>query len=233
MQSKKTHIKTLGNHNISTLFVLCFQIFIAFISSFLSAILFYKITDKIIDNETAIIDNFIVNLFVDFRSVYLTKVMLFFSDVGMDGVIVFSILIPLIFLLKKRYRDASLFSIMIFIGVVINYSLKSLIQRERPVGFAMINEPTFSFPSGHSMNSFIFFVTLAYFVFKYSNNKLISLITFVVSGLCIFMVGLSRIYLGVHYPSDILGGYIAGFLWIASFYLIDKTLTMIKLVSKD
>lgn len=229
----KQIVKSKAAKGFDTKVLVISEVVVGLVASLFSALVFYKVTDKVVDNETSFIDNFFVQLFYNLRTQELTDIMKFFSFVGMDIIIILSIIIPLFLFVKKRFRDSILFTTMISLGMVINYSLKLLIQRERPIGFALIEEPTFSFPSGHSMNSFIFFVTIAYFVYKYSKNRVLTILVFLTSGMFIFMIGISRVYLGVHYPSDILGGYIAGFLWIASFYFIDKSLTMIRLVSKD
>lgn len=90
---------------------------------------------------------------------------------------------------------------------ILNQLLKFIVQRPRPVGYRLVEEKGFSFPSGHSMASTAFYGFLIYLIYKKIKNKYlkISLITLLV--LLIFSIGVSRIYLGVHYTSDVLAGF--------------------------
>lgn len=101
------------------------------------------------------------------------------------------------------------------IVTILNQLLKRMLQRPRPEEFRIINETGYSFPSGHSMISMAFYGFLIYLIYKNIKNKYLkgSLIT--VLGVLIISIGVSRIYLGVHYTSDV----VAGFL-IAISYLI-------------
>jgi len=90
-----------------------------------------------------------------------------------------------------------------------------LVGRDRPLGAELIEGYTYSFPSGHSLTSFFFYGYVVYIIFKHfeiSYGKKYFLATLL--SLVIISVGFSRIYLGVHYLSDVLGGYVLAWFWL-------------------
>jgi len=100
-------------------------------------------------------------------------------------------------------------SIMANLGIVtgLNIVLKQIVQRPRPTEYRIVNETGYSFPSGHSMVSMAFYGFLVYLIYKYVKNQYlkIGLITFL--SILIISIGISRIYLGVHYTSDVMAGF--------------------------
>ena len=103
----------------------------------------------------------------------------------------------------------------LLIITVLNLLLKNIVQRPRPTEYRLINESGYSFPSGHSMASMAFYGFLIYLIYKNIKNKKIKYIAISMLSILIVAIGISRIYLGVHYTSDV----IAGFL-VSIFYLI-------------
>lgn len=205
------------------LVVLGLEIFFGLFVSVFNLALFWKFTDKVLDQERFFFDNAVSHFFYDIRTPLLTEVMRFFSFIGMDGILLFSLLIPLFLYLKRRSYQAAVFSIMIGGGAVLNLLLKILIQRPRPTIAPLAIERSFSFPSGHSMNSFIFFMAVSYYIFHFSRRKKLGLFAFGCSLLATGLIGVSRIYLGVHYPSDVIAGFVTGFMWFLMVLIIDKT----------
>ncbi len=108
------------------------------------------------------------------------------------------------------------------IGLGLTLLLKELYHRVRPDFLPLAYETSYSFPSGHAMNSLIFYTCLSFFVLNHVKNKQLRMIFFVLSGILIFLIGISRIYLGVHYPSDVIGGYAAGFCWLTLVFSVAK-----------
>ena len=96
----------------------------------------------------------------------------------------------------------------ILLLVVLNQLLKRLLQRPRPTEFRIIEENGYSFPSGHSMVSMAFYGYLIYLIYRFVKNKYLKWISIVLLSLLICLIGISRIYLGVHYTSDVLGGFL-------------------------
>jgi undecaprenyl-diphosphatase len=218
---------------VPLLLILGIEIGIGVIISLFTSFLFFKMTDLVLDKDGFGFDTQISMFLYNMRTPLLTSIMKFISFIGMDGIIFFSIIIPIFFYLKRRKHEAVLFTIMIVMGSLIDFLLKLVTQRPRPTFAPLVIENSFSFPSGHSMNSFIFFTTVAYFVYHFTHKKKTSLLAFVASAIIILSVGISRIYLGVHYPSDVLGGYLAGLLWMVSFIVIDKTLIFFRLFKQS
>lgn len=99
-------------------------------------------------------------------------------------------------------------------GMVFNLLLKELFRRERPELHRLIEEGGYSFPSGHSMASFLFYGMVAVFLYLFVVSRLAKLGIVLAAVILIACVGASRIYLGVHYPSDVLAGYAAGGAWL-------------------
>ena len=100
--------------------------------------------------------------------------------------------------------------------MLLNQALKFIIQRPRPTEFRIINESGYSFPSGHSMVSAAFYGFLIYLIYKNVKNKYLKWSLITLLSLVILTIGISRIYLGVHYTSDV----IAGFLISISYLII-------------
>ena len=101
--------------------------------------------------------------------------------------------------------------------VLINQVLKFIIQRPRPDGFRLAAATGFSFPSGHSMVAMAFFGLLAWFVWRYEKDRRQRALLLIAFAFIIFMVGLSRVYLGVHYASDVIGGFCLSIIWLALY----------------
>ncbi len=101
--------------------------------------------------------------------------------------------------------------------VALNQALKFIIQRPRPDGFRLATATGFSFPSGHSMVAMAFFGLLAWLVWKYEKDRRQRVFLLVAFALVIVMVGYSRVYLGVHYASDVIGGFCLSIVWLALY----------------
>ena len=102
-------------------------------------------------------------------------------------------------------------------AVALNQVLKYLIQRPRPDGFRLATEVGYSFPSGHSMVSMAFYGLIIWMIWRYHKRDIMRLVWCAVFGLIIVMVGISRIYLGVHYASDVIAGFCVSTVWLV-FY---------------
>lgn len=112
-------------------------------------------------------------------------------------------------------KELLLFIVVLGGSALLNRILKAVFQRERPDIYRLAEETGYSFPSGHSMAAFALYGALAYLLWAHtaSNKGRTALV-----AVCLLLtlgIGLSRIYLGVHYPSDILGGYFASGVWLA------------------
>lgn len=126
----------------------------------------------------------------------------------------------MIFFYLQREKIASLYlGLNLILGAgLLNHFVKQVYQRPRPPLKHLVTETSFSFPSGHAMGSMIFFGSLIFLMPLITNHRLLrSFLKSLCFGM-IFLIGLSRIYLGVHYLSDIIGGYLLGLTWLFATY---------------
>ncbi len=110
-------------------------------------------------------------------------------------------------------------SIMINLGLsaLVNFILKQILQRPRPVGHRIIDESGYSLPSGHSMVSMAFYGYFIYLIYKYVSNKYLKWCSIGLLSLLIISIGISRIYLGVHYTSDVIAGFLVAISYLTMY----------------
>ncbi len=179
--------------------------------------LFYKIVDSFIDHTVLVQSDLrIINLVQIFRSPLLNNLMLFFTYLGkweivFTGVAILSIL----FILTKRWRYLLALIVSVSGGEFFVWLVKNIIDRPRPPLInALAPEKGYSFPSGHSFVALSLYGLLAYFLFRAVKSKLLKILIIIISTCLILAIGLSRIYLGVHWPTDVLASYAAGAAWL-------------------
>ena len=120
----------------------------------------------------------------------------------------------LYFVLKHR-TELLLFGTVVIGTPIINRILKQFFHRARPDLHRLIEIGGYSFPSGHAMNAFAVYGILTFLLWRHIPTRLGRTVLIMISSIFILMIGTSRIYLGVHYPSDIIGGYFASGFWLA------------------
>lgn len=224
----KNVVDILKDTNASPIILI--EIIGGIILSFFSLFVFVDIAKDVLEKEGVFIDNAISQFIYSFRNPLLTKIMFGITQLGGEYLLVGATLALIFFAWKKHKREAILFSIILGMGEVINFLIKIVIQRPRPELSPLYEVvKSYSFPSGHAMNSFIFYSLLAYFVFHFTRKKRLSIFISVLSLILIFLIGFSRIYLGVHYPSDVIAGFIAGFWVVITAIFIERTLVFYKL----
>ena len=103
-------------------------------------------------------------------------------------------------------------------GAIVEYVLKSTVHRSRPqYAAAYLHGHSYSFPSGHTMGSTVCYVLLAYLISSHPHvTRVARRLVWAGAVILVGMIGFSRLYLGVHYPSDVLGGLTAGLAWLAA-----------------
>ena len=139
-------------------------------------------------------------------SVFVTSIAKFITNFG--GAIFLSIATVMLFLLIKNKKIGLSIISNIVIITVLNQLLKRILQRPRPTEFRIVEETGYSFPSGHSMVSMAFYGYLIYLIYRYIKNKYVKWTLITILSILICLIGISRIYLGVHYTSDVLGGFL-------------------------
>ena len=144
---------------------------------------------------------------------FATPIAKFVTNFG--GAIFLIILTIVLFILIKNKKIGVSIFLNLALITILNQLLKRILQRPRPTEYRIIEETGYSFPSGHSMVSMAFYGYLIYLIYKYVKNKYVKWISIVLLIILICSIGVSRIYLGVHYTSDVLGGF-----FISISYLI-------------
>jgi undecaprenyl-diphosphatase len=194
------------------------------------AFLFLQLHKGISNKEFLSIDLQILHSLYDLRSPLLNNIMKGATSLGGGIMIGLGILI-VIYLVLKKYRLWGIqLTLILCMSGIINTILKNIFQRPRPQFYPLIIARDFSFPSGHAMNSFVFYMALSYLIYQITKNKKLFILTTIISFFLILLIGVSRVYLGVHNLTDILGGYISGFILLLSVLLIKKTLLLLSIM---
>lgn len=124
--------------------------------------------------------------------------------------------INLVIFIKNKKIKILICSNLVII-TLLNQVLKFILERPRPTEYRIINETGYSFPSGHSMVSMAFYGFLIYLIYKYVKNRYLKIFSICGMSLLIVMIGISRIYLGVHYTSDVIGGFLISISYLIAF----------------
>jgi len=161
-------------------------------------------------------DTTIIGFVQSIEAPWLTSVMKIFTMIGAwQGVAPITMIAFLLLFFKYKYKKQAFLLVIVIGGTVLfNALLKIYFKRDRPEFYRMLDAGGFSFPSGHTMSAFSLYVILAFIIWRNIKTPLgrFSLILF--TTFMIAMICLSRIYLGVHYPSDIIGGIAASAFWL-------------------
>lgn len=134
---------------------------------------------------------------------------------GGVGIIVVGLLVGVVLIARRRWSALVIWIIALVGGGLLNLEMKALFARPRPA-FAtpLLVEHNFSFPSGHAMSSIITYGVLAYFLWREFRGRATRLLIVVATTVLVLLIGVSRLTLGVHYLSDVVGGFIAGGIWL-------------------
>lgn len=193
---------------------------INFILAFL-IILFVFLVCEVISNNIFIYDNTIYNIIIEtFKSDTITKILKFITQFG--SALYFTIVSFILIVLIKNKKNKLLIPSNVLLVTVINLIIKEIIKRPRPNVTRLVKESGYSFPSGHSMTSLAFYGFLIYLIYKNIQNKYLKWTLIILLTLLIFLIGFSRIYLGVHYASDVIAGFLAGAIYLILFIRFTK-----------
>ena len=168
-------------------------------------IAFIIVMSLVLTSNTVQFDNHIYNAIFSIRNDFFD---IFFKSITKFGNIIIIFFITVLLLLSLSKKDRNILGVTVLITVLLNQIMKYIIHRSRPDYVRLIKQGGYSFPSGHAMISIAVYGFLIYFVNKKVKNK--GLKYFIISLLVLLILGIgcSRIYVGVHYPSDVLAGYI-------------------------
>ena len=178
-----------------------------------AALVFVVLLGEVAAGEIMRLDTLAYELFVErLRSDALTPIMEAFTS--LSSVVVLAVLAAVIAALAPGKAPGWCVAVNLVCVVALNTVLKFIVQRPRPDGFRLISETGYSFPSGHSMVAMAFFGLLIWMVWRYHRRDVMRLVWCACFGLVIVMVGVSRIYLGVHYASDVIAGFCVSLMWL-------------------
>ena len=140
------------------------------------------------------------------------------------GAICLVLLTIILFICLKNKKDGILIVINLVTITILNQIFKFILQRPRPEGYRIINETGYSFPSGHSMISMAFYGFLIYLIYQNVVNKYIKWTLIIFLTFLIISIGISRVYLGVYYTSDVLAGFLVSISYLILYISIINVL---------
>jgi undecaprenyl-diphosphatase len=185
--------------------------------SIASLVLFSWLANEVLRKHTDRFDDTVRSVIHDFASPALTAVMRFITNLGDWQVVMTATLCLLAYLWYRRDNTHILVSLVAMMGAgILDASLKLAFHRARPDPFFISKPSTYSFPSGHALISLCFYGLLAGTLAHNLRAKWQRILTWTAAALLIAMIGLSRVYLGVHWPSDVIAGYAAALLWMGA-----------------
>lgn len=182
------------------------------ITTFIIAILISAIIFYLLFTKNTFIDDKIYKVLAKYITNTNTSIAKIFTFLGST---LFITILCVLSLIPKKTRFSVVINTLIAVGI--SQALKRIIRRARPIGVALIKETGFSFPSGHSMVGFAFYGFIIYLIYKSKLNKTLKVLLITLFSLLIISIGLSRIYLGVHHATDVIGGFALGYICLYIF----------------
>ena len=174
----------------------------------------------VLEGKTGEFDSFIYKIVTFNKTDFISGFYKFITNFASGIMVGIISLVFLIIFRNKRYGG------FIFLNVfnifVLNFLLKLLFMRDRPYELMIIDEVGYSFPSGHAMAALGFYGFIIYLLWHFNLAKSAKIIFSVLLGALIILIGVSRIYLGVHYASDVLAGYMVSLAYLILYITCDK-----------
>ena len=183
-----------------------------------------ELSEEVLEREAFAFDKAILLWIHQFANPILDKIMLNVTRLGNPSTVVAITLVTLAILWWRRYyQEAKIFLLNCLGGAVLSYGLKLAFSKPRPqLWQLLISETSYSYPSGHALGSMVLYGFLAYLLGDRFPQY--AKVFYLIAAILIAAIGLSRLYLGVHWPTDIIAGYGVGFLWVTF------CITMLKLL---
>lgn len=202
-----------------------------FITMFVSLLIFISVTYLFTDQNGFTYDQSVMNWINEVSAPFTLNVMELVSLFGSSEVILLlTALIAGIFLFKKDWYHMILFLIVSVGGVALNFILKMIFQRERPGGEVSHIEvfnfsfdiPSYSFPSGHTMRATILLLFIMYIIHKFASSSRVQITLYIVSGIAMLGVALSRLFLEAHFLSDTVAAMSISVTWFCVCLILFK-----------
>ena len=178
---------------------------------------FAWLSEEVLERGSARFDSAVRGVVHEYASPPITAVFRFVTNLGDWPVVLAATLVLIAFFLYRRDRDHLGVLVVTMAGAgVLDGTLKLAFHRLRPDPFFGAKPTTYSFPSGHALISFCFYGLIAGMVNFQLEKRWQRALVWCAGGLLIGMIGLSRIYLGVHWPTDVVAGYAAAMIWMGA-----------------
>lgn len=177
---------------------------------------FVQLTDELAENELTAIDQSVTDYVISFRTDGLTRYFTFVTHLGdRYSYVAITVLLAAYFFIKHQsWKFILQTTLVLILATLSNVVLKDAINRARPSLEHLVTVNTLSYPSGHSMSAMAFYGFLIYLCLRHHFARWLKYCLVSLLGLLILSIGLSRIYLGVHFPTDVAGGFIGGLIWV-------------------
>lgn len=188
--------------------------------SILCLVLFAWLGREMLQGDTLRFDNAARSWVHQFASPALTRTMTVITQVG--SWLLVQLVIAFIVFAKLRWRRAAIWLAITMAGaLLLEITLKWAYHRTRPAAFFGVLPNSYSFPSGHALTSLCFYGVMAGLLSARIKPLPWRIALWTIAVLLIIAIGLSRIYLGVHYPSDVVAGYLAATVWVTAIIVLD------------
>ncbi|GBF75234.1 hypothetical protein PA598K_03624 [Paenibacillus sp. 598K] len=200
------------------------------ITAGLLTLIFYELAEQLLEDELVAFDDMVLYYLQQWAGSSDAVVMMMrgITRLG-DGIVqtLLCVIVCAVLWLRGSRRNSTMLALCLSGGWVLNYTLKAWFGRERPGHEFLVDAAGFSFPSGHAMVSICFYGMLGYLLYRRLRGRWPVSWLFPAAALSLAIaIGVSRVYLGVHYASDVIAGLAAGGIWLISCIISLKLLRL-------
>jgi undecaprenyl-diphosphatase len=197
----------------------------ALLTAVTALFVFGWLAEEMLEGDTRQFDEFVRTAIHQLATPGLTRLMQVFSFLGSVGAVTAMCLVAICVSFYFRQARTAATLVITMLGVAaLDVALKLAFHRPRPVAFFGSTPSTYSFPSGHALGSLCFYGMLGAILAKRARGWVAKFCVWMAVVFLVGMIGFSRIYLGVHYPSDVIAGYCAAVVWVGAVGLFERTL---------
>ena len=205
-------------------------IIISFIVFVIGTNLFVELTEDVTGNAIESFDQQVSGFVTSFRSPALNSFFIFITDLGDLYAYIIAVALAIVFFFVKLRSWKFILQLVgvLIVSALSNIALKKVFDRARPSEEHLVVVKTLSYPSGHAMSAMAFYGFLIYLIFQIKMAKWARILLTILFSFLILCIGISRIYLGVHFPSDVAGGFIAGLIWVAFCIILFNVIDLLR-----
>jgi len=186
-------------------------------------VVFGWLAEEVLEGDTQQFDAYVRTAVHQLATPELTRLMRVFSFLGSVAAIAALGLVAICVCFYFRRTGTAILLVITMLGAAsLGVALKHAFHRLRPVAYFGDTPSSYSFPSGHALGSLCFYGILAVILAARVRGRVAQFGIWITAVLLIGLIGISRIYLGVHYPSDVVAGYCAGAIWVGAVGLLDR-----------